>query len=67
MKKTYIKPELEIYQYMSEEGFAWSQPIGLQRDYVLIEGNDREILRSADEVTEFTDESGEYTTGEWTF
>ena len=64
MKKRYIAPALELFSYMPEKGFAWSQPVGLHADYVLIEGNDRESLRAADEVTEYTEE-GEYATGEW--
>ena len=67
MKKKYIKPELEVYNYLPEEGFAVSSAVGFKTDYVLIEGNDRDILRSAEEVTEYTDENGEYTTGLWDF
>jgi hypothetical protein len=64
MKKTYIKPSLEAYVYRPEQGFA-KTPIYLYKDYALIEGDDQETLRSADEVTEYTDENGEYTTGLW--
>ncbi len=63
MKRHYIKPTIEIFRYSPEEGFAVS--IGLHKDFALIEGDNRDILRSADEVTEYTDNSGQYTIGEW--
>ncbi len=63
MKKRYIRPEIEIFQYAAEEGFAHS--VAKYRDYVLIEGNDRNTLRATEEVTEFTDDEGNYMTGEW--
>ena len=65
MKKTYIRPEIEIFQYAPEEGFANS--LALYKDYVLIEGDDRSTMRASEEVTEFTDAEGEYVTGEWDF
>ncbi len=64
MKKTYITPTLELFEYLPEEGYSASQPVALHTDYVLIEGDDRESLMVSDEVTEYT-EDGEYTTGEW--
>ena len=63
MKKRYIRPEIEIFQYAAEEGFAHS--VAKYRDYVLIEGNDRNTMRATEEVTEFTDDEGNYMTGEW--
>lgn len=63
MKKRYIRPEIEIFQYAAEEGFAHS--VAKYRDYVLIEGNDRNTMRATEEVTEFTDDDGNYMTGEW--
>ena len=63
MKKRYIKPILEVYSYQAEEGYATT--VALQKDYVLIEGNDRESLRSADEVTEYTDAEGQFSAGKW--
>lgn len=64
MKKRYIKPTLEVYSYSPEEGYATT--VALQdKDYVLVEGIDRGSLLSAEEVSEFTDGSGEWTTGEW--
>lgn len=63
MKKRYIKPEIETFLYAAEEGFAHS--VAQYKDYVLIEGDDRRTMRAAEEVTEFTDEHGEYLTGEW--
>lgn len=63
MKKRYIRPEIEIFQYAAEEGFAHS--VAQYRDYVLIEGDDRRTLRATEEVSEFTDSEGEYITGEW--
>ena len=50
---------------MPEEGFAVSVSVSLHKDYVLVEGQNRDILRSADEVTEYTDETGQYQIGEW--
>ncbi len=61
MKKRYIKPLLETFKYQAEEGFATS--IALNKDYVLIQGDDHRTLRSAEEITEYTDNTGEYTTG----
>ena len=55
MKKRYVKPTAEIFDYCAEEGFAASQPVALHEDYVLVEGNDRETLRAVDEVTEYTE------------
>ena len=63
MKRKYIKPALEVYNYRPEEGYATS--VALYKDVVLIEGNDRETLRAADEVSEYTDAGGEWTTGTW--
>ena len=65
MKKEYLPPTLELFEYLTEKGFAASQPVALSKDYVLVEGNDRETLRAADEVTEYTDETGEYEVGLW--
>ena len=65
MKKKYIKPFVELFQYMPEKGYAWSQPVALHKDYVLIEGDDRQNNMVSDEVTEYTDEQGEYSTGLW--
>ena len=63
-KKPYTPPMVERFDYLPEEGFAWSQVVALHKDYVLVEGDDATTLRAADEVTEFK-EDGEYTTGEW--
>ena len=63
MKKQYIKPALEVYRYMPEEGYKVS--IALDKDYVLIEGNDNDGLRASEEVTEYTDVNGEYERGNW--
>lgn len=65
MKKKYIKPIVEQFQYMPEKGYAWSQPVALHKDYVLIEGDDRQNNMVSDEVTEYTDEQGEYSIGLW--
>lgn len=64
MKKAYITPTVEVFNYMPEEGYSNSQPVALHTDYVLIEGDSREDLMVSDEVTEYT-ENNEYTTGEW--
>lgn len=63
MKRQYIKPCLEVYTYMPEKGFAHT--VALHKDYVLIEGNDRNTRRASEEITEFTDDNGEYTIGLW--
>ena len=63
MKKHYIKPTIEQYLYAPEEGFAVS--VALHKDYVLIEGDDGSTRRGSDEVTEFTDDEGEFMIGEW--
>ena len=71
MKKPYIKPTLETFLYTPEEGYATTIALndhtltGVTNDYVLIEGTDRRSLLTADEVTEYTDNDGQYTTGEW--
>ena len=66
MKKRYIKPELELFSYQPEEGYATTVALRDRvSDYVIVEGSDRRSLLTADEVTEYTDNSGEYTTGEW--
>ena len=62
MKRPYVKPTLEVYLYSPEKGYYVS--VGLNRDYVLIEG-DHTTTRASEEVTEYTNEAGEYTTGEW--
>jgi len=48
---------------MPEKGFA--NTVALHKDYVLIEGNDRNTRRASEEITEFTDNEGEYTIGLW--
>ena len=62
MKKRYKKPLLESYRYSPEEGYA--STVALYKDYILIEGNDRTTLRAADEVSEYTDATVEWSTGE---
>lgn len=63
MKKPYLKPQLEQYSYLPEEGYA--NTVALHTDYALIEGNDGSTLRSSEEVSEYTDASGEWETGSW--
>ena len=63
MKRPYIKPCLEVYTYMPDKGFANS--VALHKDYVLIEGNDRNTRRASEEINEFTDGEGEDTIGLW--
>jgi hypothetical protein len=65
MKKRYLKPQLEVYLYQPEEGYANS--VALHKDYVLIAGDDNTTQRSSDEFTEYTDNDGQYTTGDWLF
>ena len=64
MKRSYIKPFIEVFVYGAEEGFALS--VALHKDYVLVEGeSDNRTLRASEEVTEYTDENGEYERGLW--
>ena len=68
MKKRYLKPIIEEFLYCPEKGFAYS--IALEnathdRDYVIVEGTDRGARMASEEVTEYTDNSGQFTTGEW--
>ena len=67
MKKTYLSPTLEVFNYSPEEGYAVTVALrdATTNDYVLVEGTDRRSLLTADEVSEYTDNSGEFTTGEW--
>ena len=68
MKKTYLKPSVETYLYLAEKGCAVSVALERNtrdRDYVLIEGNDRSSMRASEEVTEYTDNGGQFMTGEW--
>lgn len=64
MKKPYVKPIVEVFNYMPEEGYSNSQAVALHTDYVLVEGDSREDLMVSDEVTEYS-ENDEYTTGSW--
>lgn len=63
MKRKYIKPQLEVYSYLPEEGYSAS--VALSKDYVLIAGEDGSTMRSSEEYTEYTDEHGEYESGFW--
>lgn len=67
MKKKYLQPTIEVFSYLPEKGYATTVASRdyIDRDYVLIEGSDRQSLRNADEVSEYTDNNGEFTTGEW--
>ncbi len=69
MKREYIKPILEVFPYRPERGY--SATVGnytddvRKDDYVLIQGGDRNIMRSTDEYTEYTNKEGEYEIGLW--
>lgn len=68
MTRRYIKPELEVYLYSAEKGFANSLALESNtrdRDYVLIEGSTGNSMRASEEVTEYTDRYGQYETGGW--
>ena len=68
MKKRYLKPTLEVFLYHAEKGFAFSiakENFNHTRDYVIVEGSDRSSQIASEEVTEYTDNSGQFTTGEW--
>lgn len=68
MKRTYIKPELELFSYLPEKGYATTVALHDEvRDYVLVEGTDRSSTLNSEEVSEYTDNTGEYTTGTWDF
>lgn len=62
-KKLYIIPQIESYLYQAEEGYLVT--VALQKDYVLIEGNDNTTLRLSDELTEMTSTEGEYDFADW--
>lgn len=62
-KKQYIKPVVDLFEYASEKGFATS--VALEEDIHLIEIGDPNTLRTSEEITEYTDDFGEFTTGEW--
>lgn len=63
MKRKYVSPALEVYSYLAEEGYAAT--VALHKDYVLIEGNNTDVLRASEEYAEVTDSYGEYETGTW--
>ncbi|MBP3763820.1 MAG: hypothetical protein J6I49_08090 [Bacteroidales bacterium] len=63
MKRRYIKPTLELFLYEAEEGYGTT--VALHKDYVLVEGNDNNTLRSSEEIVTNTDADGEYETGGW--
>ena len=63
MKRKYVSPALEVYSYLAEEGYATT--VALHKDYVLIEGNNQDVLRASEEFAEVTDETGEYMGGSW--
>lgn len=63
MKKVYIKPQLEVFKYQPEKGYNAST--AMYTDYILVEGNERDVMRTAQEVTEYTDDQGEYEIGLW--
>lgn len=63
MKYAYVSPKIEIYKYQAENGYA--NTIALHRDYVLVEGNDNNTLRSSEEISNMTDVNGEYVAYEW--
>lgn len=65
MKKVYIKPQLELFSYHPEKGFAVTVALEKEKDYVLIEGHDGNSLRTNEQVSEFTDNDGQYFTGDW--
>lgn len=68
MKRKYIKPTVENYLYRPEKGYAFSiarENVTHTRDYVLIEGSDRSSQMATEEVTEYTDYTGQFSTGEW--
>ncbi len=64
MKRKYVSPALEVYSYLAEEGYATT--VALHKDYVLIEGNNQDVLRASEEFAEVTEEDGEYVGGGWT-
>lgn len=63
MKRKYVSPALEVYSYLAEEGYAAT--VALHKDYVLIEGNNTDVLRASEEFANVSDDDGEYTSGEW--
>lgn len=60
----YLAPIIEILEYQVEEGFATSG-VTLQKDWRLDMDGDNSTLRTNEELTEYTDNQGEFITGSW--
>lgn len=60
----YIPPIIEIFEYCVEEGYATSG-VTLYKDWRLDMDGDQSTLRTNEELTEYTDEQGEFITGAW--
>lgn len=63
-RKTYLKPEIEIIEYLPEKGYASS--IAVERDPLLIDNNDHSTMRTFEDINEFT-QNNENQTGLWSF
>ena len=63
MKREYSTPIIKVRSYAVEAGFAVT--LALERDSRLEWAGDDETMRSHEELTELTDNSGEYTAGYW--
>ena len=70
-KQPYLKPEIEEFVYQSELGYGGSmvdvmhygsEDPGSARLFL---GGDRHDLATGEEITEYTDGSGEFTMGTW--
>lgn len=66
-KQPYVKPEIEEFAYRSEIGFGGSlaDPMHYEESGRLFLGGRPENLATGEEITEYTDASGEFTMGSW--
>ena len=63
MKRKYTTPSIEIRSYVVEAGFAVT--LLLESDNRLEWAGDHETMRSQEELSELTDNTGEYSAGYW--
>lgn len=61
--KAYERPLVEVFEYTVEEGFA--QSVAAENDWLLEYDGDMSTLRTGEELTEHTDNDGEFSTYSW--
>ena len=68
MKRTYLKPLIEVYRYRPEAGFSASAGLDPDQDWLISNGEDNSLMHNKEVVTEYTDPtSNDYETGLWEF